>query len=58
MGVAGNIRKDQDHTLVSMVIPSLFAFKFKWAFFGGKLRSILQSKTSAEIERVRENYEL
>ena len=58
MGVAGNIRKDQDHTLVSMVIPSLFAFKFKWAFFGGKLRSILQSKTSAKIERVRENYEL
>jgi hypothetical protein len=54
-GVVDNIRQDQSDTYVRMEIPDLFAFKFKWAIFTGRLKRILQDKTNVEIERVRGN---
>lgn len=54
-GETTNIRQDQDSTAVEMLLPDLFAFKFKWTFFTGALKRKLE-KAGAKIQRVRESY--
>ncbi len=39
-GRTQNIRLDQSDEGVTMIVPKLWAFKFKWAIFGGGLRRI------------------
>jgi hypothetical protein len=59
VGVTLNIRQDQDHTSVMMAIPSIFAFKYKWTIFKGKLQKILRAKApNADFFRERESIDL
>ena len=57
-GIPSNIRKDQISRSVSMVIPDLCAFKYKWFIFNGGLRRILKKKTTAEFMRERKAYKI
>lgn len=51
-GKTTNIRKDQDGREVVIKIPKLFAFRYKWFIFSGRLRRVLKENTQAEFERV------
>lgn len=52
-----NVRSDQNNNFVTMLIPQLWAFKFKWGIFKGKLFNVLKSKSSAVFDRIRDDYD-
>ena len=55
-GSSSSIRTDQNSYGIEIVIPQLFAFKYKWLFITGKLKKILQAKTSASFSTERKKY--